>query len=354
MDALPGFDEKRRATKRFMQYVGEKAFSRTFTSLADELNVDEKTIRNIFTDYVTDLEKRTTFTTPRWLGIDEINVAGQPRCVLANVEKHSIFDMLKNRKRDTVEKRLKQMNASAVELVAMDMWTSYRAAANTVFRDATVVIDKFHVVRMANGALEKVRKSLRDGMTDRQRRTLMHDRFLMLRRERDLKPEKKMMLDAWLGAFPDLKSAYDLKEDFFNIWDQDIDSKVAREQYNDWRERVPATIAWSFQDLTTALKNWEPEIFAYFDHRITNAYTESFNNLIRTANRVGRGYSFKALRAKMLYLPNATTRKNHRSREGDAITADEADDTIQMLFRFVSTVAKKFRQTKLKTVSTVA
>ena len=49
-----------------------------------------------------------------------------------------------------------------------------------------------------------------------------------------------------------------------------------------------------------AWRNWRGEILAYFDCRATNAYTESLNNLIRTTNRVGRGYSFEALRAKVL------------------------------------------------------
>lgn len=44
-----------------------------------------------------------------------------------------------------------------------------------------------------------------------------------------------------------------------------------------------------------------PEIMAYFDHPVTNAYTESLNNLIRVMNRLGRGYSFEALRAKILF-----------------------------------------------------
>lgn len=57
----------------------------------------------------------------------------------------------------------------------------------------------------------------------------------------------------------------------------------------------------TFRPLTTAWKNWHPEILAYFDHRVTNAYTESLDSLIRVMNRVGRGYSFEALRAKMLY-----------------------------------------------------
>jgi len=55
-----------------------------------------------------------------------------------------------------------------------------------------------------------------------------------------------------------------------------------------------------FDPLIKAMGNWHDEVFAYFDHPITNAYTESLNNLIRVVSRVGRGYSFEALRAKLL------------------------------------------------------
>lgn len=49
------------------------------------------------------------------------------------------------------------------------------------------------------------------------------------------------------------------------------------------------------------MNRWRPEVFAYFDHPITNAYTESLNSLIKLMYHVGRGYSFDALRAKILY-----------------------------------------------------
>ena len=57
----------------------------------------------------------------------------------------------------------------------------------------------------------------------------------------------------------------------------------------------------SFKDLTTAMDNWSEEVFAYFDYPVTNAYTESLNGLVRLTNRIGRGYSFGVLRAKILY-----------------------------------------------------
>ncbi|WP_318842368.1 hypothetical protein [Virgibacillus alimentarius] len=42
-------------------------------------------------------------------------------------------------------------------------------------------------------------------------------------------------------------------------------------------------------------------MFNYFNSPITNVYTESLNRLIMTMNHVGRGYSFEAPRAKILF-----------------------------------------------------
>lgn len=68
----------------------------------------------------------------------------------------------------------------------MDMWRPYKDAVNTVLPHAKVVVDKFHVVRMANQALDSVRKALRDKMTTKERRTLMRERFILLKRKHDL------------------------------------------------------------------------------------------------------------------------------------------------------------------------
>jgi len=51
----------------------------------------------------------------------------------------------------------------------------------------------------------------------------------------------------------------------------------------------------------TAWGNWHCAILAYFDHPITNADTEPLSNLIRAMNRPGRGCSFGALKAEILF-----------------------------------------------------
>ncbi len=64
---------------------------------------------------------------------------------------------------------------------------------------------------------------------------------------------------------------------------------------------IKPEIASAYADLICTFENWQPYILNYFQHPITNTYTDSINNLIRVMNRLGRGYSFEALRAKILF-----------------------------------------------------
>lgn len=77
-------------------------------------------------------------------------------------------------------------------------------------------------------------------------------------------------------------------------------TKGVPQKYHDWKAKIPKQLQSAFEPLTKAMANWEEEVFAYFDHRITNAYTESLNGLIRVINRLGRGYSFEKPASSLL------------------------------------------------------
>lgn len=299
-EVLPQTDDKRGSTKRLVGYIEKQSLKRTFVSLADEIGLDEKTIRNIFRDYVNRLEKEFRFQTPQWLGIDEIHII-KPRCVITNIEQNTIIDILPNRNKPTVIDYLQRLpNRQTIRYVTMDMWQPYKDAVNLVLPRAEIVVDKFHVVKMANQALETIRKSIREDLSTKERRTLMHDRYILLKRHSELDARQQLILDGWVGNLKDLGLAYELKESFYGIWEAKT-KKDAYIRFGEWKKQIPNHLEYAFKDLLTALKNWHEEIFNYFDHPITNAYTECLNGLIRVMNRMGRGYSFDALRAKILF-----------------------------------------------------
>ncbi|KPD09279.1 transposase [Aneurinibacillus migulanus] len=299
---LPDMDVNRSVTNRLIDWTQEASLEKTFTSVADDIGVDEKTVRNIFNDYVFKLEEQTNFRTPKWLGIDEVHLLKNYRCVITDVENKSVIDILRKRNKDVViSYLLKLQDIDKIELVAMDMWNPYKSAVNSVIPHAKIVIDKFHVVKLANEALEKIRKANRQNVSAKERRQLMRDRYVLLTRRKDLNDfDDQIKLQIWTNMFPLLGQAYELKEQFFDIYEAESINE-AYKLYQNWLSNVPKELMTYFEDLIKAMNNWEEEIFNYFNSPITNAYTESLNRLIKTMNHVGRGYSFEVLRAKILF-----------------------------------------------------
>lgn len=324
---LPEMDDKRRSSRRLVAYIEQESLARTFTSISEDVGLTEGAIRAIFRDHIQALEERVVFATPTWLGIDEVHILKKPRCVLTNIQERTMIDLLKNRSGESVNRRLlKFADRNTIQLVTMDMWRPYRDAVRDVLPQAEIVVDKFHVVKMANRALEAVRKQVRTDLTPKQRRALMHDRFILLHRKHDLPAEKLLILDVWINNFPTLLAAYNLKEKLFEIWDTQQAHYDARKAYQEWEATIPADIAWAFKDVTTAVRNWDREVFNYFTHRITNAYTEAANGLAKLTQKNGRGYSFASIRAKMLY-----SFSQHKRPKYDK-SFDEADDSDTKIF----------------------
>lgn len=326
-EELPDIDENRSVTIRLNKWIKQASLKKTFTSVAEEIGVDEKTVRNIFSDYVAELESQQDFSTPKWLGIDEVHLLRNYRCVITDVENKSVIDLLRNRNQDTVIRYLSKLpNRKRIKHVAMDMWNPYRRAVHTVLPDATIVIDKFHVVKMANEALEKIRKANRENINAKERRQLKKDRYVLLTRKSELNGfDNQLKLQIWTENFPLLGKGYELKEKFFDIYEaKSVDE--AYQLYQSWLTEIPKELMPYFEPLIKSMTNWEEEIFNYFNVSITNAYTESLNNLIKITNKIGRGYSFEALRAKILFTQGYRKVKKKKKFKEVSTTFDKMYD----------------------------
>ncbi len=194
------------------------------------------------------------------------------------------------------------------------MWASYHDAAREALPHAKLVVDKFHVLKLLSGCLETIRKQIRKSLTDKQRRTLMHDRFLLLRRPHDLDERETLILEAWLKNFPRLEIAYHLKEAFYAIYEAPT-KEIALQSYFAWFEQITPDIYESFLPFTLAVEHYGDAIFNYFTYRYTAGYTESLNGLMKLTQRMGRGYSFEAIRAKVLLTNGLRAEQRPRYRE---------------------------------------
>ena len=155
---------------------------------------------------------------------------------------------------------------------------------------------------MASNALEMEVKALQAGIDrHKQLNIKKHLRWLLLKRTDSLTEEQLDVLFHLEKSHPELKEAYDFKEQFNAIYDAQT-KEDAIQRFTNWEADIPKHLA-SFRYVAKTVNNRFEDVFSYWDApmRITNTFTEGHNSLIRAANRMGRGYTFEVLRAKMLY-----------------------------------------------------
>ena len=325
-EPLQPFDDKRLMTQRLVAYIESHCTRKTFADLSREVGVDAKTVRHIFDDYVSRLKKTVIFQTPEIMGIDELKIIGQYRAMITNVGKLSLFDMLPTRNKTDIVAYLKTMpDKGNVRLVTMDMWNPYRQAVQTVLPERPIVADRFHVVRMANNAVEAVRKTIRKGLTTHHRLKLKDDRFVLLSRLANLNFNEQEKLKEWSNLFPALGAAYRAKEEFHDLYNLQCRTDAERAA-KAWIQNLDPSIEWAFKDLKTALGNWWVEIFNHYEYPISNGYTESINNVAKGMNRMGRGYSFEVIRARLLYDKTARAKTTQTVRKKNKRIAEQPTD----------------------------
>lgn len=293
-----------RMTVRCVEYIKTQCLRDTFVRIAEHIGCDDKTIRVLADEHIAALNLKFKPHLPEWLGIDETQIDGKLRCIITDVKNRIPIDMLPDRDKASVTTWLNQFRERrTVKGLAIDMWRPYKDAAETVFPGLPVVVDKFHLVKMANKAMDDVRISLAKYQDKAVGKDWMRRKALLRLRYKSLDEKGRFSLGMWLDNEPGVKVAYDLKEAFFDIYDAKTKAEATK-RLDEWRESVPASMKKgkkSFAPLLTATRNWRVEMLAVFDYPITNGYTEALNGVAKVINRQGRGYSFEVLRARLLF-----------------------------------------------------
>lgn len=321
LQPLEGMDTERRMTQRCLAYIQQQSLRDTFQRVSEHLGCDEKTVRNVANEYIEVKDEDYKPYLPEWIGLDETHLNKIMRGIITDVDARKPIDMLPDRDKPLLRRWFGQFKErSHVKGLTIDMWGPYRDVAGEIFPNLPVVIDKFHVVKKANESVEKTRIRLGKTQEAKVRRGWMRSKALIRMRHRDLNEKQRFNLDMWLDNEPEMAEAYRLKERLFEIYDKP--KAAAIEDYDSFASAVPDSLKKDFHELTRAMKNWRKEIMNYFDYPITNAYTESLNGVAKVISRMGRGYSFEVIRARVLFhdrKPSARQLRAQRAAKAQAL-----------------------------------
>ena len=230
---------------------------------------------------------------PQVLSIDEFkgNAGGEKfQAIITDAKNHKLVDILPARTQATLIDYFQSFsNRKDVRYFIMDMNTVYRDIARTFFPNATIVIDKFHVVRYVTWALENVRKRIQKNLIPEKRKYFKRSRRLLLTHKEKLKSESLDALEIMLYHSNDLAVAYYLKELFYDF----MNSNSSQEAMPKLRKFILATQSSGLKEFNaclTMLGNWSKYILNAFDCPYSNGYTEGTNNAIKVIKRNAFGF----------------------------------------------------------------
>jgi len=242
---------------------------------------------------------------PEVISLDEFkgNSGGQKyNSIIVDPKEKMVLDILPNRFESDLIKYFSQFsNKTEVKYFVCDMNPHFREVAKSCFPQATIVADKYHVIRQVYWAMEKVRKNEQNKLPKQHRIYFKKSRNLLMKRMEKLTPEEMDRLALMFEIAPRLADAYRVKNDFLTV----IRSKSASEgktKLVDWLYSVEVLHLPEFHDCTKAYHNWFKEIINSLDVPWTNGYIEGCNNKTKVLKRVSYGMrNFNNFRKRILF-----------------------------------------------------
>lgn len=197
---------------------------------------------------------------------------------------------------------------AAVRVGTVDAFTGYANALAATLPDATIVLDCFHAIAIANRALDAVRRRVQhDTLGHRGRR---HDPLWRVRRLALMGAERldetgwARLADGLDVGDPtgEMAAAWIAKEELRRVY-KARDPHAARRALTRFylhcaeHSDVPEILT-----LATTISTWQPAVLAYHDTgRASNGPTEAVNLLIEKTRRIGHGFrNFDNYRLRLL------------------------------------------------------
>lgn len=292
-----------RVTNRMVAFIINRFRSAvSATDIASENNISVSTALRYF-----DLVHYQCQHLPEVLSIDEFkgNAGGEKfQTILTDAARKRIIDILPSRKSsELINYFLKYPlnERSNVKYVVMDMSSLFRGVVSLCFPKATIVADRYHVIRQAVWAIENVRKDVQKSLSPKWRKFFKRSRYLLNKKPQNLTEEEKDKLRILLGISSKLEYAYELKNKFSNLMNAP-DSDSGRKLIADWLLLAEDAGLREFNACTKAIHNWSNEILASFDYHYSNGFTEGCNNKTKVLKRISFGVrNFSRFRNRILH-----------------------------------------------------
>jgi len=271
--------------------------------LAANHNVSHSTVNRIIDDAYEAYKVKKNYL-PRNICFDEFKsvkaTSGAMSFLFVNADNSEIIDIVEDRKLENLKRYFLSFSKAArraVRNIVIDMYSPYMTLIRALFPNASIVIDKFHLVQLYSRALNKTRIRIMNQADEHYNKfkrfwkLILKDRDNLdaakLRYNRSFKKQMREIdiVDFLLEQSPELKACYNLY--------QDMKTAIKLKSLpllNKALSAEESSLSYYMITSIKTTKKYKKYIINMFNCHYTNGVIEGINNKIKVIKRIAFGY----------------------------------------------------------------
>lgn len=285
--------------------------------IARRNNVSTCTVNRILGSISEDKLVKNNGALPTVMGIDEFKATSDTiskmAFIIVDEDKHNIFDMNNSRLSLDIEKYFKRYSKKErdkVQFITMDLYNPYYKLMHSLFRNATLISDRFHIVLQSRNALDNTRVKLCNKSNSNYRKLKKYWK-LILKKEDELDDKKKRYSKCFRKEITEkeivtylINTDQKLYNDYqvyqgidraINTKDKKLFLNIVQNNKNN------KNISNKMKKALNTYINLEEYILNSFDYEYSNGIVEGMNNLIKQIKHSACGYrKFNHLKARVM------------------------------------------------------
>jgi len=241
------------------------------------------------------------------LGIDEISYHKRKKyaTIVYDMDRQCVVWVGKGKGRETADQFFKdaltEEQRMKIRFASCDMSKAYLGAIEHWCPTAILVIDRFHIVKALNEAVDDVRKEEWRKTEGNDKKALKGLRWLLFVHSRNRTKGDTRRLNALKRSNLHIHRAWVLKDEFEAFWEYTY-TQSAESFFNGWISAALKSRLQPMKDFALMLRRHAAHILPFVKTKLTNAISEGINRVIKIVKNRASGFANLSAFADMIYL----------------------------------------------------
>ncbi len=304
---IPWADLYARATYRFEYVMLVYCQLMTQKAAARVLHIPKSTLSDMLHRTITRIRKGHRIRGLKTIGIDEISYCKRHKyaTVVYDLDRSCVVWVGPGKGRETIDKffdeQLSDYQKWQITWASCDMSQTYIGAIEEHCPNATLVLDRFHIVKALNNAVDQIRKEQwREASID-ERKALKGLRWLLFKHSSNRSKKDSRILNALRKGNRRIHRAWVLKDEFEHFWE--YNAPWAAEKFlKRWTTTALKSRLEPIRDFVKMLRKHMHRIITFVESKLTNAMAEGLNRVIRIVKNRASGFRSLPAFIDMIFL----------------------------------------------------